>query len=97
MSAEKIFDAVNKLSWLSSISDQRRRKLEQIRSVEARRCGNCFHWMKSSCMPEKKLGQFKHTNSFACAAFDIKPLKNELAAEFKRELADIEADLEAIR
>jgi hypothetical protein len=93
MDAEKIFDAVGKLGVLVHLKHEHSQKLEQLRSVQSRRCGNCFHWMKSSCIPEKKHKQFKSRNSFACKDFELYDL-GVLIPKFKAELAEIENRLE---
>lgn len=85
MNAEAIFDAVGKAAAYVIACDQRTEKRKQLSDVQARRCGNCYHWMKRSCAPEKKHGQFKSNHSFACKDFElddnhglIKKFENEL-------------------
>ena len=67
-------------------------KQEQIRSVTARRCGNCHHWMKSSCKPEKERKEFKSCNSLACGDFEPSWSRDELLKQFTQELDAIKAE-----
>lgn len=96
MDAESIFNTVGKLGQLSVISDQRRKKLVQIRELEAKNCGNCDHWMKSSCKPEKKQKQFKSCNSIACRDFIVKGWVVKMMSDRKVELKEIEERLSSI-
>lgn len=85
MNVDQIFDAIGKASAYVIACDQRAGKRKQLSDVLARRCGNCYHWMKSSCRPEKEHGQFKSSNSCACKDFErddghglIQKFENEL-------------------
>lgn len=88
-----MFDALSKLAQLSIIQHQYNEKVVQIKSVGEKRCGNCDHWMKSSCMPEKKYGQFKSMNSVSCIDFVLNAGSIVLKAKFTEELREIEAQL----
>lgn len=92
MDVEKIFDAVGKASAFICIQDQRDSKAQQLRDVQAKRCGNCWHWMKTSCIPEKKYKKFKSCNSFACKDFELSDLGG-LIPKFKTELAELDKRL----
>jgi len=83
---DQIFDAFSKLSNAAHLADARRRKLDQIRSVEKRECGNCEKWMTRDCIPESERGQFKSASSTACHGFVISASRERLAAEFRRQL-----------
>ena len=86
-----IFAVFSKLSTFVHLANERQRKLQQINSVQARRCGNCHHWMKSGCKPEKKLGQFKSSSSLACG--DFVSCQSRLIAEFSQELSVIDGKI----
>jgi hypothetical protein len=96
MNVESIFAGFHKLAQLTSLSDEFRRKKEQIRSVSARECGNCDHWMKSTCIPEKKHRQFKSMGSLACGAFTLSPQSKRLSEEFTIELDQIVQKVAAV-
>lgn len=91
MDVNAIFNAVNKASKYIHLEDAISRKEAQIKNVLTRRCGNCFHWMKSSCIPEKKYKQFKHCNSHGCKDFALSPFQEELSAGFREELETLKA------
>ena len=94
MDVDKIFDAIGKLSSLVLVRDRIQNKKESIRELEKRECGNCEKWMKSTCLPEKRDGQFKSCSSPACSLFEIKPSNVELANERKSDLAKLVVELE---
>lgn len=89
MNINGIFDAFMKMSEYSGLRNQAARKQEQIASVLQRRCGNCDHWMKTSCKPEKVHKQFKSSGSIACGAFERDWASKKLEAEFRGELGQI--------
>lgn len=93
MNVDAIFDAFNKASDYVGLKDQERRKLAQIRSVTNKRCGNCDHWMKTTCKPEKVHGQFKSCESIACSAFTRNWASTKMENEFSAELAAIRVKL----
>jgi hypothetical protein len=93
MNINGIFDAFMKFSEYSGLRNQAARKQEQINSVMQRRCGNCDHWMKTSCKPEKVHKQFKSSGSIACGAFQRDPMSLKLEAEFRGELDQINGKL----
>ena len=84
-----IFDALGKTAQICQIKDQYQNKLAQIESVQAKRCGNCEHWMKSSCVPEEEHGQFKSMNSLACKNFILAHSSKYMLKEFTDELRKI--------
>lgn len=94
---DAIFDAFGRLSELTGLADAARRKDEQIRDIRAKVCGNCDHWMKSTCVPEKVHKQFKSMGSIGCGAFvrDWQSLK--LDAQFTDELKAINERIAAVR
>lgn len=53
----------------------------RVRDIRSLKCGNCDHWMKTTCYPEKQLNQFKSCASIACKDFTI----NEPMAEILEE------------
>lgn len=84
------FDALWKAVGLAAEAIHREDKIrtlqKEIRSCLERRCGNCNHWMKSTCKPEKIGKQFKHRNSFACGDFSQCPISADIAAKKQQEL-----------
>ena len=92
MEINNIFDAIIKLSHASIIRTRHQNKLTQLKSVQAKRCGNCEHWMKSSCKPEKKYNQFKHVDSYGCKDFARTHISGFLIEKFKKELYEIETE-----
>ena len=93
MNVNAIFDAVNKASKTVHLQDAINNKKIQIRSVTSERCGNCFHWMKTSCVPEEKHGRFKSCNGIACKEFSLTLLNHTLIDDFKQELVDLQKRL----
>lgn len=93
MNVNAIFDAVGKASHYVHLLDAVSNKETQIRNVLSKRCGNCFHWMKSSCIPEKKHKQFKSCNSFGCKDFALCPFHKELSEKFGKELDELKIKL----
>jgi len=96
MNIDIIFDTLGKASQILQIKDQYQNKLGQIKSVQSEKCGNCEHWMKSSCVPEKKLKQFKSMGSLACDAFILAHSSKYMIKEFTEELHGIKDRLRAI-
>lgn len=88
-----IFDAVGKASSYVYLQDAIHDKQKQIMDVLSKRCGHCFHWMKSSCIPEKKHKQFKHCESPGCSEFERHLFSEELAVKFENELAELKKRL----
>ena len=95
MDADKIFDAFGEFASLVLLRDKIRNKKKSIRKLEKRECGNCEKFMKSTCLPEKRDGRLKSWSSPACSIFEIKPSNVERANERKRELAELEVELES--
>lgn len=86
MDVNAIFNAFDRASDYIGLRDQQMRKREQLSSVTAKRCGNCEHWMKTTCAPEKKHGQFKSCASIACGAFQQSWSSRDLETKFSGEL-----------
>lgn len=93
MNINTIFDVLGKASQILHIQDQYQSKLAQIESVQSKRCGNCDHWMKSSCVLEKEHGQFKSMGSLACENFILAHSSKYMIKEFTDELRKIELKL----
>jgi len=89
MNVNAIFDAVIMAGKLIALEHRIAEKKAQINSVNQKRCGNCDHWMKSSCVPEKKHKQFKSMNSLSCNDFVLSWSSNMLSNEFKSELKEL--------
>ncbi len=92
---DQIFDALEKASTLMELHDRKRKKIKQLQSVQRRKCGNCFHWMKSSCEAEKVHGQFKSAETVACAKFELE--ESTLIEIFEAELIEIEQQIKTAR
>jgi|SRR6185369_1384697 len=92
MDIDGFFNAAAKAGNRVHLLDARNKKAAQLRNVQARRCGNCQHWMKSSCAPEKRHGQFKSCDSVACVAFALAD-PGGLIPQFEKELKDINDQL----
>lgn len=93
MDVDRFFDSLGELAHLSIINDRYNNKLKQMKSVQKRNCGNCDHWMKSSCRPEKELGQFKSAGTYACKDFILAHSSKYLIKQFKLELGEIQVEL----
>ena len=87
---DAIFDAVIAVTAEVHKADAIHKKEQQIASVLAARCGNCDHWMKTSCKPEKERGEFKSMNSVACPDFRLGFSSQMLAEDFRKELRELE-------
>ena len=81
-----IWDAFDKMSAAIHKVDRIEKKKKQIASVCSRMCGNCDHWMKTTCVPEKQHKQFKSSGSMACGAFEICSSSLRLMHQFEAEL-----------
>lgn len=89
MNINDIFDAVAAFAEETIRQDKIREKQEEIAEAQRKVCGHCFKWMKSTCIPEKKHGQFKSMNSLACGLFEAKRYSLELAERRKEELTEL--------
>lgn len=87
--ANKVFEWADEFSRRVHTADAIAKKLVQIYSVTSKTCGNCYHWMKTSCKPEKVHGQFKSVNSIACGDFVREPAMVKLEEQFRRELESL--------
>lgn len=87
--ADAIFDAFGRAVELMAQQDKIRAKRREVFDAEQKRCGSCWHWMKSSCKPEKEHRQFKHINSFPCPAFDRTDWDTQRIATLRNELAEM--------
>ena|ERR1043166_667015 len=94
---DRLFGMFHKASEIVHVEDEYRRKAAQITDVNSRTCGNCTHWMKTTCIPEKKYGQFKSMNSTGCAAFQLSKSSYDLSTRFAQELEEINARRLALR
>ena len=87
-----IFDAIGNISKSRHLMTRHVAKISQIDSVQSERCGNCDHWMKSSCVPEKQRKEFKSAGSPGCKDFALSYGSNLLLSKFKDELREIKAE-----
>lgn len=92
---DRIFDSFMEVSKLVCLEDKKRQVKQQLSSVTARRCGNCCHWMRNSCIPEKEHKQFKSINSEACSGFRSE--SEDLILKYASELAEIQKEIDKIR
>lgn len=93
MDVNTFFKDIIKYGEKQTLFEQYKCKLDQLKTVQAKRCGNCFHWMKNSCIPEKKHKRFKSADSLGCEAFKLGYFSGELVKQFKCELATIKEKL----
>ncbi len=87
---EAILEADRRIQRLRDIQQ----KQNQIASVSAKRCGNCYFWMKTKCVPEKVHKQFKSHNSVGCELFELDSGSLRLAETFAAELAALKGGAE---
>jgi len=87
MATTGIFNAVAMASAQIIKEEKLANKAKQIADVQRKVCGNCEHWMKTTCIPEKKHGKLKSCNSLGCEAwvwgFRSKYILSELTKEFE--------------
>jgi hypothetical protein len=81
-----IWEAFDRMSAEIHKADRIEKKKEQIANVCSRTCGNCDHWMKTTCVPEKQHKQFKSSSSMACGAFEMCGSSLNLKTKFEAEL-----------
>ncbi len=86
--AAAIFDAVGKLGKAIIEADKRNCIHRDIQSLKAKECGHCDYWMKSTCRPEKELGQFKSCSSYGCKDFSRNDAIHDLIAKREAELKE---------
>lgn len=89
MSAGKIFEAASKALRYVILQEKIHEKRVQLGGVKSKTCGNCFHWMKSSCVPRKKYKLIKSCNSPACDDFTFNLFKESLAKRFSNEIDEL--------
>lgn len=92
MNVDAIFDAVAEVSRREMIKHRYQEKAEQLRAIEIKECGHCYHWMKSTCVPEKQHNKFKSASSFPCRDYTHAP--HPLAERFREELDAIAKEIE---
>ncbi len=91
---KNVWGFADKLSEVVHRRARIRAKEFQFASVTEKRCGNCYHWMKSSCKREKQFGEFKSSASAGCGEFEMCPQSDLLAAKFRGELEDLKQPAE---
>lgn len=89
--ANNIFDAVAEMAVEQMHQHAIAEKRSQITNMQQRRCGNCDHWMKTSCRPEKEGGQLKSISSLGCSDFEPDWFSMRRTKELQNELATLEA------
>ena len=83
---DAIFNAIGNASKAVIRHDAIVTKRKEIADAKSKTCGHCFHWMKSSCKPEKENGHFKSCNSYACGDFHRTSWTEELIEKRENEL-----------
>ncbi|MGI9338346.1 MAG: hypothetical protein ACR2P4_07555 [Gammaproteobacteria bacterium] len=96
MNIDLIFEAAARAGAYLSVEDQRNEKVKQLHEAQARKCGNCYHWMKTSCIPETEHNHFKSCNSTACGDFVLDYTVN-LIQEIQDDLKKLDEKLAATR
>ena len=92
---DAVFDWVSKFSEHIHRADEIRRKKQDLQQARAKQCGNCDHWMKTTCKPEKKLGQFKSCASRACSDFKQTARSQQREVEIAWELDKLTIEQES--
>lgn len=90
---DTIFDAFFETSKKVHLQDNINKKKAQLKSIKAKRCGNCDDWMKSTCIPEKKYGDKKNINSLGCKDFSPDSISKELEKKYIQELRELEKEI----
>lgn len=88
ISAEQIFDAVDRFSVEVHRRDAIRAKRRKIAEIE-NECGSCSCWMTRSCKPEKERGQFKSMGSCRCGDFSMLQHWVDYVKKLRGELDDL--------
>lgn len=91
MSIEDAWDMGKKFSAAVHHQDEVNRKQDQLLRAYASRCGNCFHWMKATCYPEKHLKQFKSADSLACHSFERSQRSSQDIHTYTQELGQLKS------
>lgn len=86
MDALGIFDAMNRASRRMQAEVRRRELQQDIAESKSKTCGNCDHWMKCTCKPEKDHGQFKSCGSCGCNDFSRTEWEESRIRELEAEL-----------
>ncbi len=94
MNVDSIFDAVSQYAASVMAAEAISRKRRQIVEAKQLRCGNCWHWMKRSCKPEKQRGYFKSISSFGCGDFELTSWQVTRIQELEAELIAAEENAE---
>jgi len=88
MDANKIFDAVIAASGMMAREYAIQEKKQHIIDISKKECGNCWHWMKSTCKPEKEKGIFKSMSGCPCKDFVWTSSTVELVKKLEKELEE---------
>ncbi len=87
MDANRVFDAAIKAGAMVAREDARQRELARLRDNATRRCGGCYHWMKSrQCPKEKNVNGWNRgpsMNGPICNKFEPTAIHLEWEAKFK--------------
>lgn len=92
MNVDAIFDAFAQGTSKLHRQDCIRKKRAQWIEAKRKRCGACYHWMKTSCKPEKERGEFKSAASFPCPAFEWSKFDSEWVEKLEAELKELLAN-----
>lgn len=84
-----IWNIVADFSAILIKHDQITQKQQQIKNCRSHACGNCEHWMKSGCIPEKEHKKFKSISSQGCKLFQLSWSSEKIAKDLEKELQEL--------
>ncbi len=86
---EQIFDTFAEMSKIVHRADAIRKKQNDIRSLNEKRCGHCDKWMKPSCKLEEVHGMFMSIDDWGCSGWITDPWMVSLIAQRNAELKEL--------
>lgn len=92
MNVDAIFDAFADVTARVHKADELRKKQQEIAGARRKECGNCWHWMKSTCKPEKDRGEFKSMSSYPCRDFNRDNYSTKRITTLEAELSELKAE-----
>lgn len=87
--SDAVFDWASRFSEHIHRADAIRLKKRDLAQARANVCGNCEHWMKTTCKPEKQHKQFKSCSSSACGDFKQTQSSQRREVTLARELDEM--------
>ena len=88
MDANKIFNSLIAASGAMARHYSIQEKKQRIAEAKREECGNCWHWMKITCKPEKKKGIFKSMSGSPCGDFERKQRNIKFIQKLENELEE---------